>query len=82
MRSQNSADLDAAADNFRKTATYLRTLTKAPGDKQFTPLVWTVAKDFDDMADARKARRTVSTSTYNTDAQKLRSYCTSKIQGG
>lgn len=79
VRSQKAADLDSAANNFRSTATYLRTLTKEPGDKQFTPLVWKVAKDFDDMADARKARRTVSTSTYNTDAQKLRQYCTTKI---
>lgn len=79
VRSQNSDDLDKAADNFRTTATYLRTLTKAPGDKSFTPLVWKVAKDFDDMAAARKARRTVSTSTYNTDVQKMRQYCTTRI---
>jgi dihydroorotate dehydrogenase len=79
VRSQKAADLDSAANNFRATAKYLRTLTAAPADKQFTPLVAKLAKDFEDMADARKARRTVSTSTYNTDAQKMRQYCTTKI---
>ncbi|MBD2759399.1 hypothetical protein IEE94_07715 [Yimella sp. cx-573] len=81
VTSQKTTDLDKAADNFRTTATYLRSLTKAPGDKQFTPLVWTLAKDFDTMADARKNRQTVSTTTYNNDAQKLRTFCTSKIGG-
>ena len=80
VRSKDSTQLDNAARGFRQTATYLRTLTKAPGDKQFTPLVWAVAKDFDDMATARVRRQTVSTKNFNSDAQKMRTYCLSKIK--
>lgn len=80
VRTQLTVDLDNAAKNFRTTATYLRTLTKAPADKAFTPLVLAVAKDLDAMADARKNRETVSGSQYNSDAQKLRTYCTNKIK--
>ncbi|RYG77350.1 hypothetical protein EU513_08535 [Yimella sp. RIT 621] len=80
VRSKDSTQLDNAAKGFRQTATYLRTLTKTPGDKQFTPLVWAVAKDFDDMATARVRRQTVSTKNFNSDAQKMRTYCLSKIK--
>ncbi len=82
MKSQKTTDLDSAAKNFSSTATYLRTLTAKPADKTFTSLIGAVAKDFDTMAKARADKKSVSTTQYNTDATKLRTYCQNKIQAG
>lgn len=82
VKSQKTTELNTAAQGFRSAATYLRTLTAKPADKTFTSLVGNVSKDFDAMAGARENKKSVSTTQYNADAGKLRTYCQNKIQAG
>ena len=72
---KGTAKLDSAARNFRSTATPLRGLTDKADDKGFTTRVRKVATDFDNAATARLNRRSVSTTSLNTDARALTTYC-------
>lgn len=73
--SQSKSKLDAAARNFKSTATALRKLEGKARQKGFTSRVKAVAGDLETMASNRFAGKTVDPSTYNTDSESLRSYC-------
>lgn len=75
VKTQSASKLDSAAHNFRTVAGGLRKLPATAGDKGFTPKVQAVANDLDAMAKNRFAGKSVDPSTYNTDSEKLRSYC-------
>ncbi|RNI19905.1 hypothetical protein EFY87_15920 [Flexivirga caeni] len=79
MTSQSSSKLDAAAKKFRTTATSLRKLPAQSGDKGFASRVKVVATDLDNLAAARFAGKTVDTTTYNNDSERLRTYCQTLI---
>jgi hypothetical protein len=75
VSSQLTSKLDAAARNFRTTASTLRKLPYTARQAGFTTRARAVATDLDSMAKARFAGQTVDPSKYNTDSEKLRSYC-------
>lgn len=79
VTSQSKSKLDAAAHNFEATAKSLRALPAQAGDKGFATRVNAVAADLDAMAKDRFAGKSVSPTTYNSDSEKLRSYCMSLI---
>jgi hypothetical protein len=82
VNSQSASKLDAAAKNFRTTADGLRKLPAKSGDKGFAGRIKSVAGDLDAMAKARLDGKTVDTTTYNKDSEKLRSYCQTLITKG
>ena len=75
VSSQSKTKLDAAAKKFRTTADNLRKLPAKSQDKGFATRVKAVAHDLDVMAKARFDGKTVTTSAYNKDSEKLRTYC-------
>ena len=82
VNSQSAGKLDAAAKNFRATADGLRKLPAKSGDKGFSGRIKVVAGDLDAVAKARLDGKTVDTTTYNKDSEKLRSYCQTLITKG
>lgn len=66
---------------MRSTASSLRTLPKKAGNKGFTSRVTAVAKDLETMAANSAAGKTVDPTGYNTDSEKLRSYCQKILTG-
>ncbi|KNX38479.1 hypothetical protein VV01_17145 [Luteipulveratus halotolerans] len=78
-RTKSTSQLNEAANAMSTTATSLRTIGRNSGDNTFAGHTTDVARELDNMNEARDDGKSVLTDDYNTQARQLRSYCKTEI---
>ena len=78
-RTKSTSQLNEAANAMGTTATDLRRIGRDSGDSTFSGHTTDVARELDNMNQARDDGKSVLTDDYNTQARQLRSYCKTQI---